>query len=284
MAVVSEAFQKGWNNLDPRGRIANITEAEKQLAQLMYTFQQIAKSPEVATGTVIKELQAAVDVWTAKGQGQFDTSYIQQSLTWAKVIQAENERRAAMNSAEKARGETDAELIKKAEEAKRWIETLLPKEKLEELKTSAQGVQGAMSQVPDMSAFAQNLASAAESMRNIAESAASLPEMPGIMTAATGGKVWAYLAGGGYARGVDTQPAMLSPREVVMNERAARRFSSQLVAMNAGLRPSFHSQGGSVTNIGDINVTVSGGGSSRQTARSIASELRRELRRGTSTL
>ncbi len=284
VTVVSEAFQKGWNNLDPRGRIANITEAEKQLAQLMYTFQQIAKSPEVATGTVVKELQAAVDVWTAKGQGQFDTSYIQQSLTWAKVIQAENERRAAMNSAEKARGETDSELIKKAEEAKRWIETLLPKEKLEELKTSAQGVQGAMSQVPDMSAFAQNLASAAESMRSIAESAASLPEMPGVMTAATGGKVWAYLAGGGYARGADTQPAMLSPHEVVMNERAARRFSSQLVAMNAGLRPSFHSQGGSVTNIGDINVTVSGGGSSRQTARSIASELRRELRRGTSTL
>jgi len=38
-----------------------------------------------------------------------------------------------------------------------------------------------------------------------------------------------------------------------MNERAAQRFSSQLFAMNAGVQPSFHSQGGSVTNVGDIN-------------------------------
>ena len=54
--------------------------------------------------------------------------------------------------------------------------------------------------------------------------------------------------------------------------------------MNAGVKPSYHSQGGHVTNVGDINVTVQGGGTGRQTARSIATELRREIRRGTSSL
>jgi hypothetical protein len=77
---------------------------------------------------------------------------------------------------------------------------------------------------------------------------------------------------------------MLSPGEMVMSAATTRRFASQLTAMNAGAKPSYHSQGGHVTNIGDINVTVGGGGTGRQTARSIATELRRELRRGTSVL
>ena len=69
-----------------------------------------------------------------------------------------------------------------------------------------------------------------------------------------------------------------------MSPAASRRFASQLTAMNAGVQPSYHSHGGRVTNIGDINVTVKGGDTGRQTARSIASELRRELRRGSSVL
>ena len=77
---------------------------------------------------------------------------------------------------------------------------------------------------------------------------------------------------------------MLTPGEMVMSAATTRRFASQLTAMNAGVRPSFHNQGGHVTNVGDINVTVQGGGTGRQTARSIATELRRELRRGTSIL
>ena len=102
------------------------------------------------------------------------------------------------------------------------------------------------------------------------------------MTAAHGGM--AFLAGGGRPRGTDVIPAMLSPGEMVISAATTRRFASQLTAMNAGANPSYHSQGGHVTNIGDINVTVEGGGTGRQTARSIATELRRELRRGTSVL
>lgn len=104
------------------------------------------------------------------------------------------------------------------------------------------------------------------------------------MAAASGGKAWDYLAAGGRPRGTDVQPAWLTRGERVINEEASRKFASQLVAMNAGVKPVFRSEGGTVTNVGDINVTVSGGGSSHQTARSIAVALRRELRRGTSTL
>jgi hypothetical protein len=69
-----------------------------------------------------------------------------------------------------------------------------------------------------------------------------------------------------------------------MNAQATSQFASQLVAMNAGVQPAYRSGGGSVTNIGDINVTVKGGTTGRQTARTIAAELKRELRRGTATL
>jgi len=103
------------------------------------------------------------------------------------------------------------------------------------------------------------------------------------MMAAHGGTAWKFLAAGG-AAGTDVIPAMLSPGEVVINAASARKFASQLTAINAGVQPVYRSEGGSVTNIGDINVSVTGGGTSRQTARSIASELRRELRRGTATL
>jgi len=100
--------------------------------------------------------------------------------------------------------------------------------------------------------------------------------------ASRGGKM-RHLAAGGNV-GTDVIPAMLSPGEFVMSASATRKFASQLVAMNAGVRPTFRSEGGSVTNIGDINVTVRGGDTGRHTARDIAAELRRELRRGTATL
>lgn len=122
--------------------------------------------------------------------------------------------------------------------------------------------------------------------------AAALWEVQAAAMAASAAEGMAYGSRGGRIRhfatggpvGVDTIPAMLAPGEFVMNAEATRRFASQLVAMNAGVRPVFRSEGGSVTNIGDINVTVQGGGTGRQTARSIAAELRRELRRGTATL
>lgn len=91
-------------------------------------------------------------------------------------------------------------------------------------------------------------------------------------------------AAGGKAHGTDTIPAMLSPGEFVVNARSTRQFFSQLVAMNAGVKPIYRQDGGAVTNIGDINVSVNGSTSTRQTARELATALRREVRRGTSKL
>jgi hypothetical protein len=138
-----------------------------------------------------------------------------------------------------------------------------------------------------MAMFQSQIEAAIAEMDALAMAAASVPTPGGgggdeEMTAAHGGM--AYLARGGRPRGTDVIPAMLSPGEMVMSAATTRRFASQLIAMNAGMRPVFHNQGGHVTNVGDINVRVQGGGTGRQTARSIATELRRELRRGTSIL
>ncbi len=100
-----------------------------------------------------------------------------------------------------------------------------------------------------------------------------------------GGPAVNYRAVGGPAtRGQDTIPVMASPGEFFMNARSSRRFSSELQAMNAGREPIFRDKGGAVTNVGDINVSVTQGETASNTARQIASSLRRELRRGTSRL
>jgi hypothetical protein len=132
--------------------------------------------------------------------------------------------------------------------------------------------------------FINEIERATAAMQELAAAAAKVPSpnSDATRTAAHGGM--AFLAGGGEPRGTDVIPAMLTPGEMVMSAATTRRFASQLTAMNAGSRPTYHNQGGHVTNIGDINVNVEGGGTGRQTARSIATELRRELRRGTSVL
>jgi hypothetical protein len=89
-----------------------------------------------------------------------------------------------------------------------------------------------------------------------------------------------YLAGGGAARGVDTIPAMLSPGEFVMNAKSSRQFYAQLQAMNAGQTPAYREQGGSVTNVGDISISVNGGPTDAQTVDNMARGLRRRIRQG----
>lgn len=89
-----------------------------------------------------------------------------------------------------------------------------------------------------------------------------------------------YFAAGGTARGQDKIPAMLGKDETVISARNSKRFFSELNAMNQGSQPVYREQGGSVTNVGDVNVTVNGGDSSQQTVREIGHALRREIQRG----
>jgi len=128
---------------------------------------------------------------------------------------------------------------------------------------------------------AATAASSLASSLQAAALASSQIQVPPVV-AAKGG--YMRFAAGGKAQGTDTIPAMLSPGEFVVNARSTRQFFSQLVAMNAGVKPIYRQDGGAVTNIGDINVTVPGGPTTRQTAREIATALRREVRRGTSKL
>jgi TP901 family phage tail tape measure protein len=171
--------------------------------------------------------------------------------------------------------------LKAAEEAARKA-----KESVGETRDGAEAAGRALGQVSqiDMSNLVRQTQDIADAMWSAAMASQSVQAPAWEMTAAHGGKAWNLLALGGRPQGTDVIPAMLSPGEVVINAASARRFAAQLTAINAGVQPVYRSEGGSVTNIGDINVTVNGGGTSRQTARSIAAELRRELRRGTATL
>jgi len=147
---------------------------------------------------------------------------------------------------------------------------------------SAAAAKGEVSAVAavDMSNLVAQTNAAAIAMWNLAYASMSVQTPVAPEVAARGGRVGRYLVAGGPV-GTDVVPAWLSRGEFVMSAGATRQFASQLVAMNAGVRPTFRGGGGSVTNIGDISVTVQGGETGRQTARSIAAELRRELRRGT---
>lgn len=95
-----------------------------------------------------------------------------------------------------------------------------------------------------------------------------------------GGPMNRYFAAGGSPRGQDKISTMLSRGETVVNSKNSKRFYSELNAMNQGSQPVFREQGGQVTNVGDVNVTVNGGDSSQQTIREIGHGLRREFQRG----
>jgi hypothetical protein len=126
---------------------------------------------------------------------------------------------------------------------------------------------------------------AARASQEAAIAASMVSASGSIGTAFSGGPAVNYRAAGGPAsRGQDTIPVMAAPGEFFVNARSSRRFASELQAMNAGREPIFRDKGGSVTNVGDINVSVTQGETASNTARQIASSLRRELRRGTSRL
>ncbi len=150
------------------------------------------------------------------------------------------------------------------------------------IKTTAETMQA--------TAFVNSMTQAQIIMNQIATTAASMPSPSGdggtVQTSAHGGLI-KYLSGGGFApKGTDTVPAMLTPGEFVVNAKSSKQFYSQLVAMNAGIKPTYRAEGGAVTNnnIGDINVSVNGGPSTNQSARDIATALRREMRRNTLSL
>lgn len=131
------------------------------------------------------------------------------------------------------------------------------------------------SAVPHSANIANQMERAANAAERAARAAAQI-QPPSIGGLATGGL--ARFADGGLNRGIDVRPAMLARDEFVINPTSTRKFFPQIQAINAGINPLFRSEGGNTT-IGDIHVNVSGGETGHQTAREIASGLRRALRR-----
>lgn len=125
------------------------------------------------------------------------------------------------------------------------------------------------------------LAQAYQRMAAAALAAARAQSAAGSATAYHGGPMRRYFADGGpVTRGQDKIPTTLAKGETVVNSKQSQRFFSELNAMNQGSQPVFREQGGTVTNVGDVNVTVNGGDSSQQTVREIGHALRRQVQRG----
>jgi hypothetical protein len=113
-----------------------------------------------------------------------------------------------------------------------------------------------------------------------AASAAAAVEVAGPSGGASQYQGGPFYASGGQFRGQDRHLTPLARGEMVVNQKRSRQFFSELNAMNQGSQPVYREQGGTVTNVGDVNVTVQGGDSSQQTVREIGHALRREIKRG----
>lgn len=89
-----------------------------------------------------------------------------------------------------------------------------------------------------------------------------------------------FAQGGTVNRGMDTLDVKARAGESIINPNSTRKFFSQIQAINAGKPPIFRSEGGGVTNIGDIKISVNGSESPQATAREVMKAFRREKRRG----
>jgi TP901 family phage tail tape measure protein len=216
-----------------------------------------------------------------KATGEILARLISEASQVASATEQVSKLRGGLREQEKAAAQAAAERpgLQEAYRAAKEIEDAARRAKEEA--AGAKGEVTAVSQI-NMTSLTTQTNGAAEAMWNLAMAsmAVKTPVTSIAEVAAMGGRVGRYLAGGGPV-GTDVVPAWLTRGEFVMNTEATRQFASQLVAMNAGVQPISRGGGGSVTNIGDISVSVQGGATGRQTARSIATELRRELRRGT---
>lgn len=143
-------------------------------------------------------------------------------------------------------------------------------------KTAIAGIQPIISSISTAGAVAQMNALAAAAQRALALARAAAAAGGGSQH--HGGQIF-RAQGGTVPRGVDTRIVAMQPGEFVVNKKSTGKFFSQLQAINGNQLPQFREQGGPVTNIGDINVSVNSQPGESVSGRDIATSLRRELRR-----
>ena len=91
--------------------------------------------------------------------------------------------------------------------------------------------------------------------------------------------------GGKFAKGTDIIPAMLTRDEFVVRAPMARKFYSQLIAINSNQAPIYRSEGGSTTsnvNTSNYHIHVNSGdsGGANQMARTVTQAIRRAQAQG----
>ena len=265
--------------------IAPLIQALRETGTL--TEEQVSKFLK------LQETATRLNLTTAPAGFQEDATRINDAVTaLGQAVDALKQVQGIQSSGLNVNLENNAELSKVLEERagatadKRREAATAAGEEASAASSSAASNQTAATALNNGALAANSQANALERGAKAAREIQAAQSSSGGATAARMGKFFPrFLADGGFAsRGTDTIPAMLSPGEFVVNARSTKRFFSQLQAINAGTRPVFRQDGGPVTNVGDINVTVSGNKDDAKTGRNVANSIRRELRRGTSKL
>jgi TP901 family phage tail tape measure protein len=264
----------------------SITEASAVRDKLVANIQQLANSAQVSREQIaglVAETQRFLGLIEGSNFGRatkaaFNLDLIDISRALSALGQLQEAQSQQLNLIKS--GQAGAEGQQRAQRIQALLEELkIVNQQAAAGKQVSDAANTAAANTRRASAAALELAGswtkAAAAARQAAAAAAAATARPA--RRALGG----YFAVGGTPRGTDVIPAMLSKGEFVVNAESTRKFFPQLVAINAGQAPVYRGQGGVTNNFGDINVNVTGGSSADQTARAIASALRRELRRGT---
>lgn len=295
MTVEAVALEEAYRNqleVARQGGELNRTNLEAMRQQVLVLFQSKQITQEQARlyiqlhTQLVDRLKLEDQIAELKAQqAPEDEVQAAEALLAAKLEEAaatklEAEQQEKIKKAEVARSETLTGTQKKSEA------TANATEKTANAAGDAATEAGNFSS--NVSGSAQPLATAvsqATSLANEMERAARAAASVGDANVSSGSGATSYHGGpfyaaGGMFRGQDRQLTALARGETVVNRKQSRKFFSELNAMNQGSQPVYRDQGGPVTNVGDVNVTVQGGDSSQQTVREIGHSLRREVKRG----
>ncbi len=256
-----------------------------QLGTAYDRFGQSAQARQPVTGNPIADLTGVNVVNPATSTHA--------EITTADVIRQASERINAIR--------TQTQIQREAQEA-----ATLAGRNAEEATTRLQALQRSLAAIPGVAAEAaaeaarsialvgtsintlaeriERLATAIERMRANPVQAGPLPGLRGVNQNQFEVPEFPGFAEGGFVPGQgrgDIIPAMLEPGEFIWDRDTTQRFFPIIHSLHAnGSMPQGYQRGGAVTNVGDVNITVTGGGSTEQTARDLVNRVRREIRRG----